>query len=339
MARPSIDWRALLVQEGIPFIERGPNVSRGEINIQCPMCGSADPSQHMGLNLETGWWSCWRNRAAHSGKSPLRLLMVLLRVPYWRAREIAGLGEDYTDPEGFTALAARVLGREKAGQVGAPALNRFLRFPGEFAPLTGASAWRHREYLRFRGFEDVETLEFEYDLMHAKSGEWRDRVIIPYQVGGQMVTWTGRAIAPAQIRYRDLSVDESLLPPKHTLYNYDCIAEGGDALVIVEGPIDALKIDYYGKSFGVRAVALSTNSVSEDQIFMLQEAEGQFGRLYVMMDNSSTLSRIDGMKLRQQLGFIEGIRVTPVPYGLKDAGEMNAWQAETWALNLVEDPK
>ena len=30
------DWRTLLLQRRIHFIERGPNVKRGEINIRCP---------------------------------------------------------------------------------------------------------------------------------------------------------------------------------------------------------------------------------------------------------------------------------------------------------------
>jgi hypothetical protein len=65
-----LDWRQLLTDNRVPFIERGPNVKRGEINIRCPFCGSADPSYHMGLNLDSGWWSCWRNKDQHSGKSP-----------------------------------------------------------------------------------------------------------------------------------------------------------------------------------------------------------------------------------------------------------------------------
>lgn len=335
--RPAVDWRRLLTEEGVPFIERGPNVSRGEINIKCPMCGSADPSFHMGLNLESGWWSCWRNRAAHSGKSPLRLLMSLLRVPYWKARELAGLGEDFMDPEGFTALAARLLGHQKEGESVSPARDRFLAFPRGFAPLLGPSARRHRAYLEHRGFDFIEDLEEAYDLMHSPAGDWRDRVIIPYQIDGTMVTWTGRAIAPARIRYRDLSVDESLIAPKHTLYNYDCIAQGGRALVIVEGPLDALKIDYYGRGVEVRSVGLSTNTVSEDQAYMLQEAEGQFEQILVMMDQASALGLADSMRLRQQLAFIKGLRITKVPYGLKDAGAMTPTQALAWTEAISKE--
>jgi hypothetical protein len=335
--RSAVNWRSLLSEEGVPFIERGPNVKRGEINIKCPFCGAADPSFHMGLNLENGWWACWRQRKAHSGKSPLRLLMVLLRVPYWKACEIAGLGEDFVDPDGFTAVAARILARLKGGGEVPAVANRFLAFPPEFAPLSrAASARRHRAYLEHRGFVFIDDLDEAYDLAHASSGEWRDRVIIPYQIGGRTVTWTARAIAPASLRYRDLSVDESLIPPKETLYNYDCIAQGGKVLVIVEGPIDALKIDFFGRGVGVRSVGLSTNSLSDEQKFMLQEAEGQFDRILTMMDNASAVSIVDSMRMRQELAFIRGVEIVKVPYGKKDAGELSARQALDWTTSIGE---
>lgn len=334
----ALDWRRVLTDEHVPFIERGANVKRGEINIRCPFCGSADPSYHMGLNLDTGWWSCWRHRKAHSGKSPIRLLMRLLGVPYWKAREIAGLNPDFVDPEGFTAVAARLLGRAERAQEAPEGVDRYLDYPKEFAPLLGVSARRHRDYLLARGFEFVEDFADLYDLQHAKHGDWRDRVIIPYRIDGELVTWTGRAIAQATIRYRDLSVDESLVPPKETLFNYDCIARGGRALVIVEGPVDALKIDYYGREVKVRAVGLSTNSISDEQAYMLEEARGQFDRLYVMADQGTALGFVDSMRLRQELAFLGNIKPLKVPFGLKDAGAMSADQAISWTNDLSTQP-
>ena len=333
----TIDWIRLLDEHRIPYIERGPNVKRGEANIKCPMCGSADPSFHMGLNLETGWYSCWRNRKAHSGKSPLRLIMRLLGVPYWKAREIAGLSADFIDPEGFTAVVARLLGRAEKAQEMPENVNRYLAYPDDFRPLRGSSARRHREYLLARGFEYVDDFAELYDLAHTTSGDWAHRVVIPYKIDGDLVTWTGRAIAKAVIRYRDLPVDESLVPAKETLFNYDCIAKGGRALVIVEGPIDALKVDFFGREVGVRAVGLSTNSVSDEQAYMLEEARGQFDRTLVMMDQASSLGFVDSMRICQELAFIGKVSPIKVPYGLKDAGAMTASEAIEWTNKLSEN--
>lgn len=336
----AFDWRGLFTEHSIHFIERGPNVKRGEINIQCPFCGSADPSQHMGVNLESGWYSCWRNKRAHSGKSPLRLLMALLHIPYWKARQLAGLSEDYIDPDGFTALAARVLGRVKDEEGGSPAHHRFLAFPREFEPLAGRRATRHLDYLKDRGFASPADLVWHYDLRFCTSDpDWRYRVIIPYFIDGQVVTWSGRAIAQAEVRYRDLDVEESLVPPKETLFNYDCIAKGGKAIIIVEGPLDALKIDYYGRDAGVRSVALSTNSITEEQAHMLGEIGGQFENKFVMMDMAKPSGLIDSMRMRQELAFIPGLQVARVPFGLKDAGEMSPGQAERWTDQIATQPR
>lgn len=331
----AFDWRGFLTKNSVSFIEKGANVKRGEINIRCPFCGTADPSFHMGLNLETGWYSCWRNKSAHSGKSPLRLLMVLLGVPYWRARELAGLDRDYVDPEGFSAVAARLLGASRGLAEAMPKQRQRLSFPDGFGPIP-PSAWaqRYRAYLYSRGFDYIPDLIEAYDLQCASFGEWRDRIIIPYFIDRELVSWAGRAIGPATLRYRELSPEDSLVPVKHTLFNYDCIAAGGKALIIQEGPIDALKVDFFGYGVGVRSVALSTNSLNEEQAFMIEEAVGQFDRIIVMMDNAGPISIVDGMRLKQQLGHIPGIETQLVPYGLKDCGEMSPKQALEWTNEL-----
>lgn len=336
-----LDWERLLTEQRVPFIRSGPNVKRGELNVRCPFCGSADPSMHMGLNLETGWWACWRNRSQHSGKSPLRLLMRLLGVPYARARELAGLGEDYVDPEGFDALAARVMGRNRdirPEQVE----RRFLDFDDSFIPITTKPRTRKFwNYLYSRGFngaskagEDVDVLCEFYSLKAGTGWRWADRVIIPYYQDSCLVTWTARAIGPSSARYKDLSIDDSLLAAKETLYNHDAMLTGGKALVIVEGPIDALKIDFYGMPWGVRAVALSTNSIQDAQAFLLQGATDKFASILVMLDNKTVGGVVDSMRMRQQLYFLPNVSIAAIPDGAGDAGELTPEQVIRWAKSL-----
>lgn len=331
------DWRALLARERVAFIERGPNVKRGEINIRCPWCGTADPSFHLGLNLESGWYSCWRNKSGHSGKSPLRLLMRLLNVSYGRARELAGLGADYVDPEGFDALAARLMGREVASHAGVKVKREFLDLDPEFKVITEQLYGRWFDYLWCRGFDgkDLPKLCHDYCLRAARFGDFAGRLIIPYFLDGELVTWTGRAIGESTIRYKDLSVADSLVPVKQTLFNHDAINEGGKALVIVEGPLDALKLDFYGKPFGVRAVGLSTNSLSEDQAFMLEASRGRFRQVGTMMDNKSDFGRVDSMRLKQELSFIPDLRIYDVPFDRPDPGDLTPREVQAWAHNLI----
>lgn len=335
-----IDWERLLQENKIPFIESGPNVKRGEISIRCPFCGSADPSMHMGLNRETGWWSCWRNRAQHSGKSPLRLLMKLLRVPYGVARELAGLGDDYVDPEGFDAMAAQLMMRDGSSGRKEETQRRRLRLDDEFRPIERLGRTRrHFEYLvDIRGFNpgDIDALGRFYGICAGTSGLFSDRIILPYYQDGELVTWTGRAIGASSRRYRDLEVKESILAPKQTLYNHDCMRFGwGRGLVLVEGPFDALKLDYYSRSAGIRAVALSTNSITEAQTLLLEGAKRDFKWLGVMMDNSDKLDLVDSMRMESELRSIGlPLRMLDVPYGAKDAAELTIREITEWSKEI-----
>lgn len=336
------NWPDLLKREGIPYIEKGPNVKRGAINIKCPFCGSADPSYHMGLQLENGWWACWRNRTQHSGKSPVRLIMKLLGVPYWLARKTAGLGDEDADPEGFDAAAARLLGRGASTARPEEVRREFLQHGRHSVPITDrVSTRRAWDYLWDRGFDDCDLapLVKSYDLRTAWEGIFANRIILPYYLDGQLVTWTARAIGPSEIRYKDLSREYSLVPPKETLFNHDCVIDGGRVLVIQEGPFDALKIDFYGREFGVRSVALSTNSVSDEQAAMLSAADGQFDLKLVMMDNATSLGFVDSMRLKQQLGFLHNVRAVKVPFGAKDGGELLSRQVREWCATILGEPK
>lgn len=334
---PVIDWLDILRQNGIEYVERGKNVKRGEVAIHCPFCGSADPSHHLGLNLETGWWACWRNNT-HRGKSPVRLLVQLLRISYWKAREIAGVGDDYLDPDGFDAVAARILGRNQTMRM-EEVRREFLDFPREFTPLDIEKHKRWSYYLLARGFpvREQQLLCRSYNLMASLTGSFQDRVILPYYVNKELVAWTGRAIAPATIRYKDLSIDECLIPPKETLYNYDCIAEGGKALLVVEGPFDVLKLDFYGREYGVRAVGLSTNSMTEEQMFLIEEASEQFEQTIIMMDTQSELGVIDSLKMKERIAHIPNLKISGVPYNYKDGGEMPPRMVVNYSRRLVSE--
>lgn len=319
-----INWLRTLNSAGIEYIERGSNVAKGHVNIHCPWCGAADPSHHLGIQLSTGYWGCWRN-SQHRGKSPLRLLVRLLGISYHRAREMAGLDADYADPEGFDAVAARVLQRSVV-ETAQLFKKQELAIPEGNRPIKNSGATRrHWEYLvEQRGFlpQDIDLLMQWYLVVASVSGTYHDRILLPYVVDWEIVSWTARAISDARIRYLDLSKDESLVEPKQTLYNHDAAFDGGQVLLVVEGPFDALKLDLYGRDWGVRAVALSTNSISDQQIYLLEEASINFDRVLVMMDNAGQLGVVDSMRMKERLSQIHNLGFTPVPYGRKDGGDL-----------------
>lgn len=335
------DWRTLLDQQRVPYIERGANVKRGELNIRCPWCGEADPSMHMGINLETGWYACWRNRKQHSGKSPVRLLMRLLRIGYQAARELAGLGEGYIDPEGFDAVAARLMGRELVDS-GVPPPRAFIELNEEFLPVINeplTRRWWDYVYRRFFDKDDIEHMCRKYHVHCARAGDFAGRLILPYFQDGRMVTWTGRAIGRSEVRYRDLEVNCSIIAPKHTLYLHDHASDGRggrNVLVLTEGPFDALKVDFYGAKYGVHAVALSTNSASADQVLLLEELAQMYKRTLVLMDNKTTYGIVDSMRMAQELATVPRLSIAMTPYDRSDPGELRPREAVKWAQQMTE---
>lgn len=343
-----IDWKELLTTHRVPFIERGANVKRGEVNVRCVFCGSSDPSFHMGINTENGWWSCWRNRAEHSGKSPVRLILALLKVSYAEALQIAGLDSNYVDPDGFQALAAQL--RQKRGnrevfeQEYQLAERPPLRMDRAFEVLTQKGPMRkHFDYLDNRWF-DPHQLATEYGVMCGIEGWWRDRVIFPYIEEERLVTWTGRACGRAEVRYQDLPIkppydgyrgELARVAAKETLFNHDAMLAGGRWLILVEGPVDALKLDCYGKEYGVRAVALSTSSISDGQLARLDKYESNFDRFGVMMDMSNRMDFVNSMTMRGRLSSIKHNTIGfEVPNGRKDAGELNPREVRAFCKTI-----
>lgn len=289
--------RDLIVSAGIEVVDRGPNVKRGNYNVKCPFCGAADPSAHMGIDATTAWWGCWRN-SEHRGKSPVRLLIALLSKPVWEIRKLLGL-RDGPGLDLFAGLRQRIEARqaEVAESVQAPV----LILPAHFRKLPyGQGGERHCAYLTSRGLAGpvLGNACIDYSLHFAVSGEYKDRIIIPYFYQRKLVTWTGRSIyADAGLRYRDLQKENSVVFKNELVYNYDRAAGGGVALLVVEGPFDVLKGDYAGSGIGVHVVGLSTNTLSDAQLFQIAELSEAYEKTYIALDTPTTFNRFDSVRM------------------------------------------
>lgn len=335
-----INWERILQEHSIQYVERGPNIKKGEIGITCPFCGAADSSQHMGLK-DNGWWACWRN-SSHRGKSPVRLLVKLLGISYYRARELAGLDNTYIDPDGFGVFADKLLGRVKdAPERDSSDAGQVLALPTDFWHIERQGRTRRFwDYLvEQRGFgpRDLADLCQKYQLRAAIAGDYKDRVILPYIVQNRIRQWTGRAIAEARLRYKDAPIDLAGLATKSLLYNVDAHrGKGNTVLAVVEGPIDALKLDFYGRAQGVRAVALSTNNITDDQLFELEAIAPHFKRALVMLDTEKQLGIVDSMRVKAKMTQIPNLQIEPVPFGRKDCGELTPREVFQYTREITD---
>lgn len=331
----SINWLKIFREYGVDYIDAGSHVKKGNVNVHCPFC-SGDQKYFMGLDLASGAWGCWWSKD-HRGRSPVKLLMRLLRVSFEKAREIAGLGDSYVDPDGFADVANRLMGRVRdlPETQEKPQSCDFYREFREVEAL-GAST-RFYRYLEDRGFDDVDGLAQAFQLKCAISGDFRNRIIIPFVVGGMVVSWTGRDIGDSTLRYRDLEQAKSILNPKEVLFNNDAADAGGKVLIVLEGQFDVMKMDFYGEPFGVRAVGLSTKSISESQLFYLAGYAMNFKRVIVMLDSAKALDVVESMSMASDLSIIRGVEFSKVPYGYKDCGEMPPGRVKAYCRKLTEE--
>lgn len=321
------DIKSFLDAQGIHYVTSGRNVAKDHINIKCPACGNADPSEHMGIRLSDGAWGCWRDRD-HRGRDIARLIRMILNCSLEEARRIVGrpLFEDDDTTiddvarEDFYDQTNAAIEHGMEGGVE-------LSMPREFRPLwrdNKRARFRFLRYLHSRGFKHSEVLSVcrLYNLRYCVTGRYADRIIIPITYKGALVTWTSRSIYPnAGLRYLSLSAEDSVVSVKHLVYNYDKAARGGKRLIIVEGPMDVLKLDFYGRSRGVRAVGLISMTMERPQRDMLHKLSKKFAEVCPLLDSSEELG--GQMGLESELSFLPNLAYVDIPDYDGDPGSMS----------------
>lgn len=339
------DWKRFCSQHRIPYVERGPNVGRGNINIRCSFCGENDPSEHMGLSLKFGYWGCLRN-AAHRGKEPTRLIRQLLHCSEEEARRLAGIKESVAVS---TNELSDSLSKLKAA-LGVAVEEIFpteLKLLPEFKQLDPSSplATPYVLYLKERGYRDAQIawLAKHYKLHYATKGLYRQRIIVPiYDRYGDLLSWTARTIKPdVQPRYRTLRVFKGGEDPppyakiasNHTVLGLPVLwaAPNPRALIIVEGPFDALKVTAFGAALGVYATCLFGLNVYPAQIAELQELAGRFDQVYLLLDEDAVFQRLRLMEALKSVG----VKPLKMPPGTDDPGALSGGEITRISLDIL----
>lgn len=303
----NFDWEGFLRSNMIAYSTKGNNVKAGNIGIHCPFCGDLDKSNHMSIQISTGIWSCWRNRD-HHGSHPLKLIQALLGNTVEQAREIERDFDASTSvtPETVASLKERFKKLDDAEPIFA------LQIPPTFAAMGG----HFLHYLSVdRGFDQHARLVANYyNLRCSLTGEWAWRLIIPTIVDGKWIGWQGRTLSERKGTLRYISYPGVAL--KQHLFNHDRAMAGGDVLVIVEGPFDAMKLDFFGRRYGVRAVAALGLTPTESQLAqIIAPLSSEFGLVVVCFDYHAYSEAI---KVADALSFI-GARAIDFNYCHFDA--------------------
>lgn len=206
-----ISLRTLFSKYRIAWIDRGPNCTRGNINIACPLCGNADRSYHLAIREDTGQFWCFRNPKHHGPN--ITFILAKLKIP---SKEYAGL-----------KLADEPI-----------AIYEDTRDYSEFQYFTPAEENEEAlDYLSSRLFSDPVLICQTFKLKVSSEGRWAGRLIIPLTVG-----WTGRAMRDHLTLRYDAWTNESAF----FLYR-----QRSSSSLIVEGAIDAMRVASVSSQFDV----------------------------------------------------------------------------------------
>ena len=258
--------------------------------------------------------------------------MTLLSCSYYKACEFLGHQPIWIDGDKFDALTFDEV------PIIQPSV---LEYPSEFRVLDHLN-WSHRfiQYLvndRTFNKENVFRVVKQYQLKAALSGYYKGRIIIPNTLGGRVVNWTARSVYQGvEPRYLSLSASQGALTSiKQCVFNVDKLQKGGNILLVVEGPFDAIKCDFYGAKFGIRATCLFNKKATLTQLGYLGELSNVFNKIVPLFDRGE---EIDQRDLLDQLSWLpaEALGEHSCPSHVKDPGELTPEDVNALCHQLIE---
>ena len=291
-----IDFVGLFKRYNVPY---SLTVNRGWVNSNCPYCDTKLDSFNMGFNPTGEYCNCWKC-GTHELKDSLSLI---LRIP---KREM----DDVIKPfKGKNAISSN-LGRKIA-------LAKSLELPSD--GFTKAE----RRYLEKRDY-DPDLLHDKYGVVGGGiTGKWKYRIIIPIYYNHRLVSWTARSILGKDEikelgipRYKNLSIEESVMNPKDTFFNLDNCRH--DEVVLTEGSFDVMR-------FGDDWMCSLGTQLTQNQLRLLSE---RFRKVYMMFDNEDE-AQDKARKFAMQIASM-GLEVEVVDayseFNVNDGGDCNAEQ-------------
>lgn len=288
----------------IPYWDSGKNVSYGWIGIQCPFC--SDQSNHGGVNLEKGYFSCW----LCGGHSLIKIIRAIEGVSHAEAKKRI---EEYQTHSPTT-------------------VKRYDDTPPKsditFPIGTSVIKDQHRRYLQARGFDPNEILE-KYHILgtgpvaftntDGRKVNYSNRIIIPVIYQNKVVTYQGRDITgQAKIKYIPCLKTKEVMHLKSILYNLD---NCGDTAVIMEGVLDVWRWGDGGLcTFGIQ--------YTDEQLLCLLESG--IKRVVVIFDFESQAQK----QAKKLVSALKLFGISAQNHNLKDKDPAELSEQEVWKIKM-----
>lgn len=309
---------AILDSNNIEYREHGKNVSDGNINIKCPFCGE-DPSFHLGISPEKEVFGCWMN-PQHKGGLDYLLSKLLRKSKIHILEQYFNTVPIYTSKE--ETLHGKVSGvLTKKVKIEEQKI-KGLSLPNYFTQIVENDPFFC--YLLNRGFSKkfITSMSRKGRALRcytSPDSRWNYRIIFPIYKDDNLVTWIGRTIVNNSVKYRNLGKEESILSQSEVLFNYDSIKQGASTLFIVEGILDALKLEYLFKDGTQKATCIFTKRISITQQELLYQLKNKYKEVILLLDKDAMSNML---YYKQELNYFPNLKCIFLQ-DVKDPGELS----------------
>jgi len=298
-------WEDFLQNAGLEVTQRG-----DEVGGECPWCHWKRQSFY--LNVEKGVFKC--HYCSESGWA-IDVVRQVLRLPTSEAiqrvldaRASIYETDPYEDDEVFLD--------DEPEEEPPPSIT----LPTPWFKLAGNDSFSARPYRKYAMTRMTEGQMERYGVGYSPSGRWADRIIVPVEYAGRIVTFVARAI------YDDMTPKVDT-PPGNEQYSYLFNLErvwGQKTVIITEGVFDALAVPEY-------SVATFGKKVTDEQVALLVTAGVK--NLIIAWDADAQTEIYDTyLRLRYKFDKVQAIELPegedPSSLGHDDMVEMLETAAE-----------
>ena len=251
----SFDVFSFLQEYSVPFATEGKKHTRPNwVNTPCPFCSGTE-GFHLGCNLDSGAWYCWR-----CGKKDR--LDVVMSLSGLSRRE--ALSVIYEHSEKSPLLRTPLSLNEK------PVARRKPKtIPMPFGTEESLSKMAVG-FLKKRNYDPSELVSIWGIKSTGPMGNYKYRIVIPYKRRGDTFSYQSRDYTGKRTpKYMACPKEEEAIPHKSVLYGMEYVRS--PSVVLVEGPFDVWRV---GRG---RAVCGSGVELTPAQINILSKYKKVYG--------------------------------------------------------------